>query len=256
MVRYSKDQRPTTLPIQPFVFQHHFPKPAKGRALHSHLASSLSQLYSLSAATAARPASRPPSSASQSSTSAEGPVGQGQRSADGAVSLGDGHGKRGPGPETTRLSPLGSYSPVRNNVPFFQSGESSSCSPTPETQPPRSKSCPVSANLLPSTKASPAAGSCANQGRPGAGVLHNQSESPSPVAKKEEPPGPPASLAKDRLPVGSLLPLLSGGWSLARAESHSEPQWKIGGSEAASFSSSGVGIPRPLNGRWALQGKA
>ncbi|XP_070795105.1 AP-4 complex accessory subunit RUSC2 isoform X2 [Pituophis catenifer annectens] len=248
VVRYSKDQRPTTLPIQPFVFQHHFPKPAKGRALHSHLASSLSQLYSLSAATAARPASRPPSSASQSSTSAEGPVGQGQRSADGAVSLGDGHAKRGPGPETTRLSPLGSYSPVRNNVPFFQSGESSSCSPTPETQPPRSKSCPVSANLLPSTKASPAAGSCATQGHPGAGVLHNQSESPSPVAKKEEPPGPPAPLAKDRLPVGSLLPLLSGGWSLARAESHSEPQWKIGGSEAASFSSLGVGIPRPLNG--------
>ncbi|XP_058028462.1 AP-4 complex accessory subunit RUSC2 isoform X3 [Ahaetulla prasina] len=247
VVRYSKDQRPTTLPIQPFVFQHHFPKPAKGRALHSHLASSLSQLYSLSAATAARPASQPPSSASQSSTSTEGPMGQGQRSADGAVSLGDGHVKRGPGPETTRLSPLGSYSPVRNNVPFFQSGDSSSCSPTPETQPPRSKSCPVSANLLPSTKASPAAGSCATPGRPGTGVQHKQCESPSPVAKKEEPPGPSAPLAKDRLPVGSLLPLLSGGWSLPRAESHSEPQWKIGGSDAASFSSLGVGIPRPLN---------
>uniref|UniRef100_A0A670Z6K1 RUN and SH3 domain containing 2 n=1 Tax=Pseudonaja textilis TaxID=8673 RepID=A0A670Z6K1_PSETE len=175
VVRYSKDQRPTTLPIQPFVFQHHFPKPMKGRALHSHLASSLSQLYSLSAATAARPASRLPSSASQSSTSTEGPGGHSQRSADGAVSLGEGPAKRGPGPETTRLSPLGSYSPVRHHVPFFQSGgEPSSCSPTPETQPPRSKSCPVS------------------------------------------PPGPPAPPAKDRLPVGSLQPLLSGGWSLAR----------------------------------------
>uniref|UniRef100_A0A8C6YI08 RUN and SH3 domain containing 2 n=2 Tax=Elapinae TaxID=42168 RepID=A0A8C6YI08_NAJNA len=238
VVRYSKDQRPTTLPIQPFVFQHHFPKPAKGRALHSHLASSLSQLYSLSAATATRPASRLPSSASQSSTSTEGPVGHGQRSADGAVSLGDGHAKRGPGPETTRLSPLGSYSPVRHHVPFFQSGgESSSCSPTLEMQPPRSKSCPVSANLLPSTKASPAAGSCAAQG---ASVLHKQSKSPSPVAKKEEPPGPPAPLAKDRLPIGSLQPLLSSGWSLARAESHSEPHWKMGCSEAASFNSLGV----------------
>ncbi|XP_070587391.1 AP-4 complex accessory subunit RUSC2-like isoform X2 [Erythrolamprus reginae] len=249
VVRYSKDQRPTTLPIQPFVFQHHFPKPARSRALHSHLASSLSQLYSLSAT--ARPAPRPPSSASQSSTSAEGPVGKGQRSADGAASLGDGHAKRGPGPETTRLSPLGSYSPVRNNnnVPSFQSGESSFCSPTPETQPPRSKSCPASANLLSSTRASPAAGSCAPQGRPGAGVQHMQSESPSPVAKKEEPPaGPPAPLAKDRLPVGSLLPLMSSGWSLSRVESHSDPHWKIGGSETASFSSSGAGIPRPLNG--------
>lgn len=253
-MRYSKDQRPTTLPIQPFVFQHHFPKTAKGRALHSHLASSLSQLYGLSATTATRPASRPLSSASQSSISTEGPVGQGQRSADGAASLGDGHAKRGPGPETTRLSPLGSYSPVRNNVPFFQSGESS-CSPTPEMQPPRSKSCPVSANLLPSTKASPAAGSCATQRGAGAAVLHKQSESSSPVAKKEEPPGPPAPLAKDRLPGDSLLPLLSGGWSLARTESHSEPQWKIGCSEAASFSALGVGVPRPLNGRWALQGK-
>ncbi|ELW70297.1 Iporin [Tupaia chinensis] len=44
VLRYSKEQRPTTLPIQPFVFQHHFPKQlAKARALHS-----LSQLYSLS----------------------------------------------------------------------------------------------------------------------------------------------------------------------------------------------------------------
>ncbi|XP_063152011.1 AP-4 complex accessory subunit RUSC2 isoform X2 [Candoia aspera] len=244
VVRYSKDQRPTTLPIQPFVFQHHFPKPAKGRALHSHLASSLSQLYGLSAAAAAgRPASRPLSSASQSSTSTEGPLGQGQRSADGAASLSDGRTKRGPGPETTRPSPLGSYSPVRNNVPFFQSVESS-CSPTPETQPPRSKSCPVSANLLPSTKPSPAAGSCATQGGPGASVLH---EGPSPMAKKDDPTGPTVSLAKDKLLSGSLLPLLSGGWGLARTGSHSEPPWKMGCSEAVSIGSLGIGIPRPLN---------
>ncbi|XP_009466665.1 PREDICTED: iporin-like [Nipponia nippon] len=55
VVRYSKDQRPTTLPIQPFVFQHHFSKPPKARALHSHFASSLSQLYNLSSN---RPASQ------------------------------------------------------------------------------------------------------------------------------------------------------------------------------------------------------
>ncbi|KAB0393147.1 hypothetical protein E2I00_013994 [Balaenoptera physalus] len=49
VLRYSKEQRPTTLPIQPFVFQHHFPKQlAKSRALHS-----LSQLYSLSGCTRA-----------------------------------------------------------------------------------------------------------------------------------------------------------------------------------------------------------
>ncbi|ELK09040.1 Iporin [Pteropus alecto] len=66
VLRYSKEQRPTTLPIQPFVFQHHFPKQlAKARALHS-----LSQLYSLSGcsrvqqpASLAAPAAQGPTSA-------------------------------------------------------------------------------------------------------------------------------------------------------------------------------------------------
>uniref|UniRef100_A0A670IVT5 RUN and SH3 domain containing 2 n=1 Tax=Podarcis muralis TaxID=64176 RepID=A0A670IVT5_PODMU len=129
VVRYSKAQRPTTLPIQPFVFQHHFAKQPKARALHSHFAASLSQLYSRSAA------SQTLSSASQSSASATSAemvvqaaaLGHGQRSADGAASLGDGCARK-PVPETTRPSPLGSYSPVRNNVPFFQSADSSSSS--------------------------------------------------------------------------------------------------------------------------------
>ncbi|KAJ7424454.1 Iporin [Pitangus sulphuratus] len=148
VVRYSKDQRPTTLPIQPFVFQHHFSKPPKARALHSHFASSLSQLYSLSSN---RPSSQQISCSQPSglASSAEQAAVAGsqahgtlvtQRSADGAASRNDGGIKKS-APETTRPSPLGSYSPVRCNVPFFQSVDSSS-SPAAEraedNQPPRS----------------------------------------------------------------------------------------------------------------------
>lgn len=137
VLRYSKEQRPTTLPIQPFVFQHHFPKQlAKARALHS-----LSQLYSLSGCNRTQ---QPASLAAQ----AQAPI-----------SLGDSQGptirearKAGPEPETSRPSPLGSYSPIRSVGPFGHSTDSSastSCSPPPEqgtvseSPPPWSHSCPV-----------------------------------------------------------------------------------------------------------------
>ncbi|PIO26138.1 hypothetical protein AB205_0007840 [Aquarana catesbeiana] len=160
--RYSKDQRPTTLPIQPFVFQHHFSKP-KTRPLHSHFTSSLSQLYGLSS-------SRSSSQHNVSETQSSAPVtlsGQmeatcghpkminvaGKLSLDGLVNTKDEQNVTQI-PDTTRPSPLGSYSPIRNNAMFFQSldsGSSSSPSPekTKENQPPRSRSCPMSANLLP-----------------------------------------------------------------------------------------------------------
>ncbi|XP_044877860.1 iporin isoform X4 [Mauremys mutica] len=248
VVRYSKEQRPTTLPIQPFVFQHHFSKQPKARALHSHLAASLSQLYS---ASGSRPASQPPSSASQSSasaTSAEQPGAAGglaQRSADGAASLADGYAKK-PAPESTRPSPLGSYSPVRSTAPFFQSLDSS-CSPTPErageSHPPRSRSCPLSANLLPS-RASPSAGAALP---PQADALHRQ-ESPRPVPRKEAPLEQRAQVSEYRLHGGSLPPLASEGASASQAGGPAEPQCR-GSSEAGSSGSlSSVG-PRPLNGQ-------
>ncbi|XP_030322919.1 iporin isoform X3 [Calypte anna] len=255
VVRYSKDQRPTTLPIQPFVFQHHFSKPTKARALHSHFASSLSQLYSLSSH---RPGSQQISSSSQSSaTSAElsGVAGSQapstlltQRSVDGAASRSDGCSKK-PGPETTRPSPLGSYSPVRCNVPFFQSGDSSA-SPTTErageSQPPRSRSCPISASLLPA-RSSPALTAVQPSQATKADALR-QKENPKPVPKKEVPLEPRPLLSEYQLHSGSLLPLSMGNMPLSRVGGHADPHWRSGSETSSSGPLSSMGI-RPLNGQ-------
>ncbi|XP_052631431.1 AP-4 complex accessory subunit RUSC2-like isoform X3 [Harpia harpyja] len=215
VVRYSKDQRPTTLPIQPFVFQHHFSKPPKAHALRSHFASSLSQLYSLSSNW---PASQQISSSSQSSAlaaSAEQSVAAGsqahstlltQCSVDGAASCNDGCIKK-PAPETTRPPPLGSYSPVRCNVPFFQSVDSSSSSTTEragESQPPRSRSCPISASLLP-MRSSPAISATQPSQATKADALR-QKENPKPVPKKEASLEPSPPLSEYRLHTNHLSP--------------------------------------------------
>ncbi|XP_059347755.1 AP-4 complex accessory subunit RUSC2 isoform X2 [Ammospiza nelsoni] len=255
VVRYSKDQRPTTLPIQPFVFQHHFSKPPKARALHSHFASSLSQLYSLSSN---RPASQQisMSQCSALATSAEqaavagsqahGTLVTQQRSADGAASRGDG-GIKKPGPETTRPSPLGSYSPVRSNVPFFQSVDSSS-SPTSEraedSQPPRSRSCPISANLLP-TRSSPAVSAMQPSKATKADTLR-QKENPKLIPKKEAPLEPSPPLSEYRLHSGSLPPLSVGGMSMSRVGGHADSHWRSGSETSSSGPLSSMGI-RPVN---------
>ncbi|XP_031952964.1 iporin isoform X2 [Corvus moneduloides] len=254
VVRYSKDQRPTTLPIQPFVFQHHFSKPPKARALHSHFASSLSQLYSLSSN---RSASQQISSSQSSAlaTSAErvavaGSQAHGmlvtQRSADGAASRSDGCIKK-PGPETTRPSPLGSYSPVRCNLPFFQSVDSSS-SPTAEraedSQPPRSRSCPISANLLP-TRSSPAVSAMQPSKATKADTLR-QKENPKLIPKKEAPLEPSPPLSEYRLHSGSLPPLLVGGLSMSRVGGHADSHWRSGSEASSSGPLSSMGI-RPVN---------
>uniref|UniRef100_A0A8B9B951 RUN and SH3 domain containing 2 n=1 Tax=Anser brachyrhynchus TaxID=132585 RepID=A0A8B9B951_9AVES len=253
VVRYRKDQRPTTLPIQPFVFQHHFSKPPKARALHSHFSSSFSQLYSLSSN---RPASQQISSNSQTSaTLAEQAAASGsqahntlltQRSADGAASLNDGCIKK-PAPETTRPSPLGSYSPVRCNVPFFQSMDSSS-SPTTErageSQPPRSRSCPISANLLP-TRSSPAVSAMQPSQVTKADALR-QKENPKLVPKKEAPLEPSPLLSKYRLHSGSLLPLSLGGVPMSQGGAHADPHWRSGSETSSSGPLSSMGV-RPLN---------
>ncbi|XP_066195581.1 AP-4 complex accessory subunit RUSC2 isoform X3 [Sylvia atricapilla] len=260
VVRYSKDQRPTTLPIQPFVFQHHFSKPPKARALHSHFASSLSQLYSLSSN---RPASQQISSSQSSAwaTSAEQAAVAGsqahgtlltQRSADGAASRSDG-GIKKPGPETTRPSPLGSYSPVRCNVPFFQSVDSSS-SPTAEraedSQPPRSRSCPISANLLP-MRSSPAVSAMQPSKAIKADSLR-QKENPKLIPKKEAPLEPSPLLSEYRLHSGSLTPLSMGGMSMSRVGGHADSHWRSGSETSSSGPLSSMGI-RPVNGQSVRQ---
>ncbi|XP_064592974.1 AP-4 complex accessory subunit RUSC2 isoform X4 [Zonotrichia leucophrys gambelii] len=257
VVRYSKDQRPTTLPIQPFVFQHHFSKPPKARALHSHFASSLSQLYNLSSN---RPANQQISTSQCSAlaTSAEqaavagsqahGTLVTQQRSADGAASRGDG-GIKKPGPETTRPSPLGSYSPVRCNVPFFQSVDSSS-SPTSEraedSQPPRSRSCPISANLLP-TRSSPAVSAMQPSKATKADTLR-QKENPKLIPKKDAPLEPSPPLSEYRLHSGSLPPLSVGGMSMSRVGGHADSHWRSGSETSSSGPLSSMGI-RPVNGQ-------
>ncbi|KAM6228262.1 AP-4 complex accessory subunit RUSC2-like isoform 3-T3 [Spheniscus humboldti] len=255
VVRYSKDQRPTTLPIQPFVFQHLFSKPPKARALHSHFASSLSQLYSLSSNW---PASQQVSSNSQSSasaTSAEQSAAAGsqahstlltQRSVDGAASCNDGCIKK-PAPETTRPSPLGSYSPVRCNVPFFQSVDSSSSRTAEragESQPPRSRSCPISASLLP-MRSSPAVSAMQPSQATKADALR-QKENPKPVPKKEASLEPSPPLSKYRLHSGSFLPLSVDGMPTSRVGGHADPHWRSGSETSSSGPLSSMGI-WPLN---------
>ncbi|XP_069737213.1 AP-4 complex accessory subunit RUSC2 isoform X1 [Phaenicophaeus curvirostris] len=254
VVRYSKDQRPTTLPIQPFVFQHHFSKPPKARALHSHFASSLSQLYSLSSnRTASQQISSSQSLASATSVEQSAVVGSQahsthltRRSVDGAASRNEGYIKK-PGPETTRPSPLGSYSPVRCNVPFFQSVDSSS-SPTTErageSQPPRSRSCPISASLLP-TRSSPAVSATQPSQTAKADALR-QKEKPKPVPKKEAPLEPSPPLSEYRLHSGSLPPLSLGGMPVSRVVGHADSHWRSGSETSSSGSLGSVGI-RPLN---------
>uniref|UniRef100_A0A8C3NXV8 RUN and SH3 domain containing 2 n=1 Tax=Cyanoderma ruficeps TaxID=181631 RepID=A0A8C3NXV8_9PASS len=260
VVRYSKDQRPTTLPIQPFVFQHHFSKPPKARALHSHFASSLSQLYSLSSnRSASQQISSSQSSAWATSAEQAGVAGSQahgtlvtQRSADGAASRGDG-GTKKPGPETTRPSPLGSYSPVRCNVPFFQSVDSSS-SPTAEraedSQPPRSRSCPISANLLP-TRSSPAVSAMQPSKATKADTLR-QKENPKLIPKKEAPLEPSPPLSEYRLHSGSLPPLSVGGMSISRVGGRPESHWRSGSDTSSSGPLSSMGI-RPVNGQSVRQ---
>ncbi|XP_048787198.1 AP-4 complex accessory subunit RUSC2 isoform X1 [Lagopus muta] len=252
VVRYSKDQRPTTLPIQPFVFQHHFSKPPKARALHSHFASSLSQLYSLSSN---RPASQQISSSQNSAALAEQSAVAGgqahgmlltQRSADGAASLNDGCIKK-TAPETTRPSPLGSYSPVRCNVPFFQSVDSSS-SPTTErageSQPPRSRSCPISASLLP-TRSSPAV-SAMQPTQVTKVDAPRQNENPRPVPKKEAPLEPSPPFSEYRLHGRSLLPLSLSSVPMSRVGAQADPRWRHGSETSSSGPLSSMG-GRPLN---------
>ncbi|NXH48434.1 RUSC2 protein, partial [Dicaeum eximium] len=254
VVRYSKDQRPTTLPIQPFVFQHHFSKPPKARALHSHFASSLSQLYSLSSnRSASQQISSSQSSALASSAEQVAVAGSQahgtlvtQRSADGAASRGDG-GIKKPGPETTRPSPLGSYSPVRCNVPFFQSVDSSSSPPAEraeDSQPPRSRSCPISANLL-STRPSPAVSAMQPSKATKADTLR-QKENPKLIPKKEAPLEPSPPLSEYRLHSGSLPPLSVGGMSMSRVAGHADSHWRSCSETSSSGPLSSMGI-RPVN---------
>ncbi|XP_051514932.1 AP-4 complex accessory subunit RUSC2-like isoform X2 [Myxocyprinus asiaticus] len=124
VVRYSKDQRPTSLPIQPFTFQHQFGKP-QAKPLLPLLDGYISHMQ-------ARGAAAPEGGEDDSEEDHREPH----------VSSN--------APTIVRPSPLGSYSPVRLQGVPISSGTCSTCTPTPGgPRPPHSLSCPISAGLLP-----------------------------------------------------------------------------------------------------------
>ncbi|XP_056313475.1 AP-4 complex accessory subunit RUSC2 isoform X2 [Danio aesculapii] len=124
VIRYSKDQRPTSLPIQPFTFQHQFGKP-QAKPILPLLDGYISHMQSRGAAA--------PEGDEDDSEEHHRPA----------------HGTSNT-PTTVRPSPLGSYSPIRLQGASTSSGNCSTCSPTPSgPRPPRSLSCPISAGLLP-----------------------------------------------------------------------------------------------------------
>ncbi|XP_016143839.1 iporin-like [Sinocyclocheilus grahami] len=124
VIRYNKDQRPTSLPIQPFTFQHQFGKP-QAKPLLPLLDGYISHMQT-------RGAAAPEGGEDDSEEDRRPP-----------------HGKSN-SPTTVRPSPLGSYSPVRLQGAPTSSGTCSTCTPTPGgPKPPRSLSCPISAGLVP-----------------------------------------------------------------------------------------------------------
>ncbi|KAL0979851.1 hypothetical protein UPYG_G00190650 [Umbra pygmaea] len=177
VVRYTKDQRPTTLPIQPFTFHHQFSKPAQPKPLVP-----LQTGYVGGMQTAR---------VGEISGGEEGgervdedPVGE---------SVHRGTGGMGPavaqlGPGSIRPSPLGSYSPVRLQGASSGSATCSTCTPSP--QPPRSLSCPL-AGLLP--------------------LNHNTppQHAPPVAAPKPQTP-PPAPLEVKRCAMPPVLPPVQG----------------------------------------------
>ncbi|KAI4821290.1 hypothetical protein KUCAC02_029228, partial [Chaenocephalus aceratus] len=124
VVRYTKDQRPTTLPIQPFTFHHQFAsKPPQLKPLLPLLTGYVSEMQARSG----------------SSSGSGGPAGEESEDTEENVHRYQGCAAAPP-PGAVRPSPLGSYSPVRlQGVP--NSGSCSTCTPSP--QPTHSLSCPL-----------------------------------------------------------------------------------------------------------------
>ncbi|PWA17036.1 hypothetical protein CCH79_00013222 [Gambusia affinis] len=174
VVRYSKDQRPTTLPIQPFTFHHQFTsKPPQPKPLLPLLTGYVSGMQ-------ARPGSG-------SGSGSGGPVSEeSEEAAEIGHAYQSSRSATAPPTESVRPSPLGSYSPVRlQGAP--SSGSCSTCTPSPK--PAHSLSCPLSAGL--GSLHTPPAG---RQGNGSAPLAHT----------------PPPSLGVKRGVVPPTLPAVQG----------------------------------------------
>ncbi|XP_078252718.1 AP-4 complex accessory subunit RUSC2 isoform X2 [Rhinoraja longicauda] len=164
VIRYSKEQRPTTLPIQPFILHHPLSKQfPRVRPVQNHSKSSVSYMYSIpNSQLTTNEHSSGSSSSSSGMLSLENvpTIGLSQNgfSTDESEKPGisfpiNEYCLRRPMPDAIRPSPLGSYSPIKNDAPILQSRDSSSSGMSSDRgfggHPPRSRSCPLSANLLP-----------------------------------------------------------------------------------------------------------
>ncbi|XP_051866259.1 AP-4 complex accessory subunit RUSC2 isoform X2 [Pristis pectinata] len=164
VIRYSKEQRPTTLPIQPFILHHPLSKQLpRVRPVQNHSKSSVSYMYSIpNSQLTTNEHSSGSSSSSSGMLSLENVATVGQSQNGFSTNENEKAGNsfpineyclRRPMPDAIRPSPLGSYSPIKSDVPILQSGDSSSSAVSSErnfgSHPPRSRSCPLSANLLP-----------------------------------------------------------------------------------------------------------
>ncbi|XP_029574016.1 iporin isoform X1 [Salmo trutta] len=138
VVRYTKDQRPTTLPIQPFTFHHQFSKPPQPKPLLPLLTGYVSGMQ----ARGGGPSGGPEGSDGVEDDRWEDSL---RRCQSGGTMGGLVSAVAPLGPGSVRPSPLGSYSPVR--LQGVTSTSCSTCTPSPQT--PRSLSCPLSAGLLP-----------------------------------------------------------------------------------------------------------
>ncbi|XP_048458275.1 AP-4 complex accessory subunit RUSC2-like isoform X1 [Rhincodon typus] len=199
VIRYSKEQRPTTLPIQPFILHHPLSKQIpRVRPLQNHSASSVSCMYSI-------PSSQLTTNGHSSGTSSSS---GGMVSLENIATVGKSQNgfkadenekqrnsspiseycSRRPVPDAIRPSPLGSYSPVKNDASILQSGKLSSSAVSPERNfginPPRSRSCPLSANLI-SIRSAPVKG-VVSPSKAHLQHIRDERKSPKEAQKKEQ----------------------------------------------------------------------
>ncbi|XP_055774544.1 AP-4 complex accessory subunit RUSC2-like isoform X2 [Salvelinus fontinalis] len=179
VVRYTKDQRPTTLPIQPFTFHHQFSKLSRPKPILPLLPGYVSGMQ----ARGGGPSGGPEGSDGVDDDRWQDSL---RRCQVGGTMGGMVSAVAPLGPGSVRPSPLGSYSPVR--LQGVTSTSCSTCTPSPQT--PLSLSCPLSAGLLP---------------------LHHTHPPPARLAAAPLPPThPPPSLGVKRGAVPPMLPPVQG----------------------------------------------
>ncbi|XP_064421508.1 AP-4 complex accessory subunit RUSC2 isoform X2 [Latimeria chalumnae] len=255
--RYSKDRRPTTLPIRPFILQHSFSKQLpKVRPLQGYCYSSRSQPSQPNSCTSLSSTST--TSTGQTPSAAAKPAAKRNNPAGGRASAQESAKK--PGPSAMRPSPLGSYSPIRSNTPFLQGTDTSSRTPTPDRasacQPPRSHSCPLSASLLPvrpspardvalpgTARLEPARGEAARQ----------EKETPKPTGKREIRLVQKVQAPSFCLQHSSLPTLPSDGPTANSTSSHSEQQQRRNSAESAKPGLASSLASRSANGQSVKQ---